>query len=390
MPPEAPDAWADVIYPAGLSRLDPIYPVSYAPPRPHHAPRPWLRAFLLILLPTVLVSTYFGLIASDRYVAEAHFVVKKPNAPSRNPGAGLSIEDGPKGFGGDDSYAVRDYLTSRDALQLLLDKADFRQALARGGDDWLWRFPSPLTGHTNEDLYQLYQSVVTVDYDSSTGVTTLRSEAFQADDAKRIASVLMTGAESLVNNLNERARSDAIALAQAEVTRNQQAAIKAEDVVTAFRDRESVIDPTQYSDTVLRTVGALSLQLVDARAQLEVTRQASPNSPQIAPLRARITAIQQQMDQERAILAGDDKSLAPRIAEYERLTLLRGFAEKNYVSALNLLEAARLDAQRQQAYVEQVVAPRAADEPKYPKRVLWIAGTFLAGCTLYRLFRPRA
>jgi capsular polysaccharide transport system permease protein len=300
------------------------------------------------------------------------------------------MEDGPKGFGGDDSYAVRDYLTSRDALQLLLDKDDLREVLARGGDDWLWRFPSPLTGHTNEDLYKLYQSLVTVDYDSSSGVTTLRTEAFRADDAKRIASVLMTGAESLVNNLNERARSNAIALAQSEVTRNQQAAIKAEDLVTAFRDRESVIDPTQYSDTVLKTVGELSLQLVEARAQLEVTRQASPSSPQIAPLRARITAIQQQMDQERAILAGDDKSLAPRIAEYERLTLMRGFAEKNYVSALNLLEAARLDAQRQQAYVEQVVAPRAADEPKYPKRLPWIVGTFLVGCTLVRLFRPRA
>jgi len=390
MPPEAPDAWADVIYPADLSRLDPIYPVSYTPPRPHRASRPWLRVLLMVVLPTLLVGTYFGLIASDRYLAEAHFVIKKPNAPSRNPGAGLSIEDGPKGFGGDDSYAVRDYLMSRDAMQLLLDKADLRQVLARGGNDWLWRFPSPLTGHTNEDLFKLYQSVVSVDYDSSTGVTTLRTEAFRADDAKRIASVLMTGAESLVNNLNDRARSDAIALAQAEVTRNQQAAIKAEDVITAFRDRESVIDPTQYSDTVLKTIGALSLQLVEARAQLEVTRQASPNSPQIAPLRARITAIQTQMDQERAILAGSDKSLAPRIAEYERLTLLRGFAEKNYVSALNLLEAARIDAQRQQAYVEQVVAPRAADEPKYPKRVLWIVGTFLTGCLMLRLFRPRA
>ncbi len=128
---------------------------------------------------------------------------------------------------------------------------------------------------------------------------------------------------------------------------------------------------------------------MDTRAQLEVTRQASPHSPQIPLFRERVTALQQQIDHERGSLAGDDRSLAPRIAEYERLTLQRSFAERSYVSALALLEAARLDALRQQAYLEQVVEPRAADEARYPWRLRWIFGTFLAGCVVFRMFRPR-
>lgn len=390
MPPEAPDAWADIIQPMGLSRLETIYAPPTLPPQRGPVRRTWLRFALLALLPALLSGLYFGLVATDRYLSEAHFVVRKPNAPTRGPSQGLSIEDGPKGLGGDDSFAVRDYLMSRDALQLLLDKADLRAALARGGNDWPWRFPSPLTGHTNEDLYRLYQSLVGIDYDSSTGVTTLRAEAFQASDAKRIATVLMAGGEALVNRLNERARADAIQVAQAEVSRAKAQALDAQDKVTAFRDQEAVIDPTQLSETVLKTIGALSLQLVEARAQQDVTAQASPNSPQIPLLRARVAALSQQIEHERNALAGDGHSLAPRIAEYERLTLQRGFAEKSFVSALSLQEAAKLDAQRQQAYLEQVVAPREADEARYPWRVAWTLGAFLAGCAVFWMFRPPA
>jgi capsular polysaccharide transport system permease protein len=389
MPPEAPDAWADFIQPVGLSRVEPLYTPPRAPPHTVRRPRTRLRVALLIVLPTMLSGSYFGMVAADRYVSEARFVVRKPNNPSRGPAPSLSIEDGPKGFGDDDSYAVRDFLESRDALNLLLDKTDFRAAVAHAGHDWFWRFPGPLTGHTDEDLYSLYQSLVTVDYDSSTGLTSLRVQAFDPQQARQFAVVLMGGAEALLNRMNNRARTDAINVAQAEVTRSKQQALAAQEQVTAFRDHESVIDPTQISKTVLSTIGTLSLQLVEDRAQLDVSLHASPNSPQIPPLRSSIKALQQQIEQERGTLAGDDRSLAPRIAEYERLTLQRTFAEKTFVSALSQLESARLDAQRQQDYLERVVQPHVPDEAHYPFRILWTLGTFLAGCAVFRMFRPQ-
>ncbi|MEA2739309.1 MAG: capsular polysaccharide transport system permease protein [Acetobacteraceae bacterium] len=390
MPPEAPDAWADIIQPEALSRLEPLYTPPRGPTRLEAKPRTLLRVILLILLPTLLTGLYFGLIASDRYVSEARFVVRKPNSPNRGPAQSLSIEEGPKGLGGDDSYVVRDFLESRDALALVVDKANFRASLADAGSDWLWKFPGPLTGHSNEDLYQLYQSLVTVDYDSATGLTVLHIEAFDPEEAQRIAVVLMDGGEALLNRMNERARADAMHVAETEVARSKQLALAAQERVTAFRDRESIIDPTQISKTVLNTMAVLSLQLVETRAQLDVTLKESPNSPQIVLLRSRVAALQQQIDHERGTLAGDNGSLAPRIAEYERLTLQRSFAEKSFVSALNQLEAARLDAERQQDYLESVVRPRIADEARYPMRLRWIAGTFLAGCAVFWMFRPRA
>lgn len=390
MPPEAPDAWADIIQPISLARLEPLYTPPQAPTRRGRRPRTLLRIMLLILLPTLLTGFYFGLIAAKRYVSETRFVIRKPNNPTRAPAQSLAIDDAPKGLGGDDSYAVRDFLQSRDALSLLLQRADFRAAVARAGDDWFWRFPSPLTGYTDEDLYSLYQSLVKVDYDSSTGLTSLDIQAFDPKEAQRIAMVLTEGGEALINRINERAHTDAIHVAEAEVAHTKQVAAEAQEKVTAFRDRESVIDPTQISKTVLTTIGTLSLDLVETRATLDVTMHASPNSPQIAQLRSRATALQQQIDHERGTLAGDDRSLAPRIAEYERLTMQRGFAEKTFLSALGQLEAAKLDAERQQDYLETVVEPHVADEAHYPFRVMWIFGTFLAGCAVFWMFRPPA
>ena len=347
-----------------------------------------LRFLLIVLLPTLIAGSYFDLIAPDRYASEAKFLVRKPNELGSGPRQSLSIEDGPKGIGTDDSYAVRDFMLSRDALQLVIKHANLRAAIARAKRDPFWQFPSLINGDTDEDLYRYYRSLISVEYESSTGVTTLHVEAFRPDDAQRIATVLMQGAEALLNRLNARARTDAVQLATAEVERSRAAAMAAEGALTVFRNHEAVVDPEQFSKTVLSTIGELSLQLVDSAAQLDVTMRASPHSPQIPPLRGRVQALQAQIDRERATLAGSDMSLAPKIANYERLTLERDFAARRFISAMNLLEAAQLDMLRQQEYLERVVEPGLPDKARYPYRMLWTIGTLLAGLAVFLLFRP--
>jgi capsular polysaccharide transport system permease protein len=173
-----------------------------------------------------------------------------------------------------------------------------------------------------------------------------------------------------------------------EVARSRAAATAAEDAMTGFRIRESVIDPSQFSATVLTTIGTLSMQLVDTAAQLDVTMRASPNSPQIPPLRGRVQALQAQIDHERDALAGSDMSLAPKIANYERLALSRDLAERSLVSSMNLLEAAHLDVVRRQEYLEHVVEPGLPDKPHYPYRILWPSLVLACGLTIFALFRP--
>jgi capsular polysaccharide transport system permease protein len=187
--------------------------------------------------------------------------------------------------------------------------------------------------------------------------------------------------------MNDRARSDAIRVAEAEVADSRAAALAAQDAITAYRKQERVIDPMLVSQSVLGTIGSLTEDMVSTAADLDVVVHASPHSPQIPPLRGRINALQAQINRERATLAGSDSAWAPRIAAYERLVLLRSFAEQRYTSALGMLESAHLDAEQHAAYLERVVTPHVADHAQYPHRILWPAVTLLAGLVTSWLFR---
>lgn len=389
-PPEAPDNWVDLIPLRSQVQSIP----ATARLRIARRPRNWRAPaylLLLVLLPTALAVLYFGLIAPDRYLAEARFIVRKPASIGSATSAAPSISSEQSLQGGDeDAYAVRDFILSRDGMQAMIDHGNLREAIARAGPDPRWHFPGILTGHTDEQLYRYYQSLVTVEHDTGTGVTTLRVQAFNADDARSLAAVVTDAAESLLNRLQTRARQDAIRVDIAEVERTRELAAAAQLALTGFRTRKSMIDPTLLAKTVLSTITALSLQVVEASAQLDLLQHASAGSPQIPPLRSRVYSLQTQIDRERASLAGTDVSLAPRIAEYERLALLRDFAMRNYLASLTALETARLDAQHQRVYLERVVQPRAADQAAYPYRVLSILIIFEVELVAYRSVRPAA
>ena len=390
MPPEAPYLWTDAVQLRELPR--PLLDKDVAGPSAQA--RRWrgvaARFLLILVLPTAVAALYFGFLSADRYVSEARLLVHSGNSPPRVRTPGLSVEDVPKGQGAEDAYAVKEFMLSRDGMRLLLDKAGLRPALARARRDPFWRFPGVLTGDSDEAMYRLYSSLVSADYQTTTGLIALRVEAFAPEDARRMAGVLIDGAEALANRLNERARTDAIDEAEREVNRSRALAMDAQARLTQFRRREAVVDPTLLSQTVISTIAALSLQAVETAAELDVTLHTSPNSPRSLPLQGRLRAIEGQIDRERGTLAGGQGSFARQIAEYERLLLDRDFAQKGFVSALNMRESARMDAERQQSYLDRVAEPRAADEAFYPHRIFWVSGIFLAGIVILWAFRPAA
>jgi capsular polysaccharide transport system permease protein len=383
MPLDAPDAWTNLAELVELSRP------RIAPVTVRKRDWRWLRrVILLAVLPTAFASIYFCFIAVDRYVSEAHFVIHEPSSSGRLGLSSGSLSELPKtGGGDDDAFAVHDFVLSRDGMSLLERRAGLRNLITPAASDPVWRFPGLLNGSDDEDLFHLYQRLVTLDYDNSTNVSTLKVQAFRASDAQRIANVLLDGAETLLNRMNDRARSDAIRVAEAEVADSRAAALTAQDAITAYRKQERVVDPVLLSQSVLETITSLTQDLVNETADLDVVVHASPNSPQIPPLRGRINALQAQIDHERATLAGSDAAWAPRIAAYERLVLLRSFAEQRYASALGMLESANLDAEQQAAYLERVVTPHVADHAQYPHRLLWPAVTLLVGLAASWMFR---
>lgn len=144
----------------------------------------------------------------------------------------------------------------------------------------------------------------------------------------------------------------------------------AQDNITVYRNREMVFDPVQEAGAVIQIIAKMSSDLAELRASLRETAVSSPGSPKYGGIRARIDSLEEQIKKQRALIAGGDSTMAPKIAAYEELMLRRDLEVAAYQSALTTLEQTKQDAQRQQLYLERVAEPNLAHYPLYPMRAL--------------------
>ena len=339
----------------------------------------WLRRSPLfvavVLAPTVAAAIYYLLIAAPLYVSEARFIVRTPGqqAPSTLDSVLMGVGFGSASSAATDSYTVHEYISSREAVRDLEKYHDLRAVLARPSIDFLGRFPRLFGGQKFEDLYRAYPRYVTVGFNSQTGISTLRVQAFTPQDAANIANALLDGGEGVINKLNRRSEEDAVEDAHLRVKEAEDRVATSETALTDFRNRERLIDPARSSMADLDLVGKLEIQIATLRAQRGALAASAAESPQLPELDQQIAAFQAQADAQKAKIAGQSSSLAPMIGEYERLIIDRDFAAKELTTASAEVESARLEMRRKHLYLERVVSPNVPDAPRGPKRLLSLA-----------------
>jgi capsular polysaccharide transport system permease protein len=332
----------------------------------------------IVGLPTLAAGVYYFGIASDLYLAEAKFIVRSPKQVQTS-SIGALIQSSGLARAVDDTAVVEDFIMSRDVVRKLEQHNDLRAVFDRPEGDLVTRFPGILRRSDFEALFRRYDHFVSIETDHTSGVTALRVKAYRPEDAQTIARALLNYSEQLVNELNERARTDAVSTAEHEVDRVQKEVSRIQSQLTAYRVQQKMIDPKSASTGVLELIGQMSAAQATARQQLGELFKNSPNSPQIPLVQTRIASLDQLIAEERAKLSGETNSVVATLTEYERLALDRELAEKALASAFTSLEAARLEAQRQQLYLETIAQPNLADYPLYPKRVVSF-GMVLVSC----------
>jgi len=249
------------------------------------------------------------------------------------------------------------------------------------GADIFSKYPRLGENRTTEGLHKGMQRFVTVGYDATTGISTLRVEAYRARDAQAVANELLVGGERLINQMNTRAAIDAVRDAERSRDEAQTRLASAQQQLTAFRNRERIIDPARTANEGLQMIGDLMTTVARLRAERAQLASEAPNSPQLPLLDARIAAFQRQINIERANMAGAQGSLAPKIGAYEDLVLNREVADKQLAAATAALTTAEQEARRQKLYLDRIVDPSLPDEALEPRR--WLALlTVFATCLL--------
>lgn len=336
---------------------------------------PW--PFLLtVIVPTLLAATYYLLIAAPRYVSEAQFIVRAPSGGSQPSSLGVALQGVGLASTQTDAFAVHEYIRSRDALAELSKQNDVERMLGRRGADLFSPYPRPWERRSSEALYNGFKRFVVVGYDSTTGISKLRVEAFSARDANRLAEGLLRGGEQLVNRLNERAARDAVANALKAKEIASVAADESRRKLLDFQTREQFLEPQIDARESSELIGSLRASVAQLRAERAQLAEDAPASPQLPMLDGRITAYERQIEAERGRLAGGSTSLASKASTYEALVLERELADKEFAMASAVVISAEQDAQKQKLYLDRVVSPSLPDEPAEPKRWLAILTVF--------------
>ncbi|MBB3609287.1 capsule biosynthesis protein [Rhizobium sp. BK602] len=364
-----------------------IAPIAFGQARPGKRRKRSMQRYifgLVVLVPTLATSVYYAFFAAPIFVSESSFVVRMAAPPSSN-AFGSLLQNSGITRSQDDTFSVQEYMRSREALKELGEQLPVRAIFGSPQADWLMRYPRFWENNSEEELYRYYSGRVDVIHNDTTGITVLRTTAFHAHDAYDLNNTLIALGGNLLLRMNDRARNDAVQFADNEVKEAQQQVIDTQKKITIFRNKELMIDPNASSTSMVELITQLSAQLATTRARLEQTRKTAPDSNSIPYLTSQITALEQQIETERGKMVGTDSSIAPRIADYESLALMREFANKSLVTALDALEVARADARRQQLYLEVVVPPHLPDEAELPLALKNILVVFLATSLAYLL-----
>lgn len=336
---------------------------------------------IVVGIPSLLATIYFGFFASGIYVSESQFSIRSVNASPVSAGLAALLAS-PMG-GGSDSIVVSNYAHSQDMLSQVQEKLDFRAHYSNNKLDRLSRLDEHAT---EEETLKYFRKRVEIVRDSSSGTFTLRVRAYDAAMAQSLAELVINLSERLVNNLSIRLEEDALSTARSELQLATDKVRTASETLTSFRNTNASLNPAAESSALLGIVSGIETKLVEARATLSEKRAyMREDAAEIITLKNRINALQRQFRLEKGRVVGAEggQGLGRLIENYQPLVLEQEIAQQHYASALTSLELARIEAQRQKQYLVTFVQPNLPDEAVEPRRITKILTVMVFSFLLY-------
>lgn len=233
---------------------------------------------LLVTLPTLLSVIYFSFIADNIYTSEATYIIRSSDTQSSLGGLGSFFSKVGISRSNDDSYVVISYLKSRDALSAIEKVLPIHDWYTQKGDI-IARFNGFNIDYYNKNEYffRYMNSMITVNFDSASGIATISVNAFDMHDAFAINENLLKLAENFVNQINLRAKQDLITATLAEL-KNAETLMKREAQALANFQKNKNKDANLAEYQQIMINNAVAKQQFEAatlslrNAQLEITK----------------------------------------------------------------------------------------------------------------------
>ncbi|WP_424939480.1 capsule biosynthesis protein [Aliiroseovarius sp. S253] len=325
-----------------------------------------LRLAFFVVLPTIVAGYYYLNVATPMYATKSEFVIQQADGNGGGGAAGLFAGTGLASS--QDSIGVQGYLTSREAMLRLDSDVGFKAHFSDPSIDVVQRLD---TDASNETAYKVYRKRVKIGFDPTEGIIKMEVIAASPEVSEQYSKSLIAYAEERVDNLTQRKREDQMQGALDSYEEAEIEMLAAQDRVLNLQENVGVFDATSDASSLMSQINTFELQLQDKKLRLDqLLDNASPNQARVDGVRGDIARLETLIGELRGKLTdtgGENGSLASisgqlRIAQInlETRTLLMQ-------QALQQLEVARIEANKQTRYLSTNVSPVAPDQPTYPK-----------------------
>lgn len=329
------------------------------------SPKAILRAVFII--PFVLASGYWALLASDLFESSARVVIQKS---SGEVGAGSQLASliGVQGSSMQDALVVKDYILSRDMLKKVDSGLSLRQHFSARTADALSRLSSTAT---EEQFFEYFLKRITVTYDEQSSIIEIKARAFDPEMARDIVSFLITESERYINQVSQRLALGQVEFASMELAKSKERVSLASTNLIAFQNKHGLVSPEGETKQISAIVSGLESELAEKNARLKtLSAYLNSSASDIRLLKAQISALKDQIEKEREKITGvAGEPLNQLNVAFQSLYSDLEFSQDSYGATLTALEAARLEAGHKLKYLIVVESPVMPDEARFPRRV---------------------
>jgi capsular polysaccharide transport system permease protein len=328
------------------------------------------RTFGAAFVASILAALYWGVIASDRYVSEAHVIIQRTDQAGGDAGRiGSLLGSIGSSSGQSDQLLLRDHLMSVDMLARLDAKLNLRAHYS----DWrrdpisrMWFKDASL-----EWFHRHYLSRVTVEFDDYSGILLIKAEGYDPKTAHAIASMLVEEGERFMNILGHQLAQEQVTFLEKQVEQLTRRVTQTRQIVLDFQNRHGLISPAATTQAYAGIVSRLEGHLVDLQTRrTALLGYLMADSPNIVEINMQIAAVEKQLAQEKARLtSATNNTLNRTVEEYQRLEMNAQFALDVYKVALVGLEKGRVEATRTLKKVSVLQSPFLPQYPIEPRRI---------------------
>ncbi|GGE48249.1 capsule biosynthesis protein [Actibacterium pelagium] len=325
-----------------------------------------MRLCFFILLPTMLAGYYFYTVATPMYATKTEFVIQQSESSGARGGGGL--------FSGTgmatqlDSLNVQGYLQSREAMLRLNEDLDFKSHYQQEHIDPIRRLPADAS---DEKAYKFYKRNVRISYDTTEGIVKMEIIAADAETSKAFALALIGYAEERIDRLTERMREDQMRGAREHFAEAEAQLRAAQQEFLTLQKQKSVFDADAETGRVMGQVSSFETELTEKRLTLQqLLSNPDPSAARVNGLRSDIARLEGIIAELRSSLIEEidgAESLASVLAELTISEMNMETRQAMVTAALEEMENARVEANRQTRFLSMSVNPILPDEAAYPR-----------------------